>query len=84
MKWYYIYISHIIQRKHCTSRRSQGTFDGAVQLVAATFVIVVDTAESVDWAAASAEKSAGSVVEAAENAAVVASQQLEGNPGWYE
>lgn len=39
---------HIIQRKHNKSRRSQGTFDGAVQLVAATFVIVVDTAESVD------------------------------------
>lgn len=73
---------HIIQRKHNKSRRSQGTFDGAVQLVAATFVIVVDTAESVDWAAASAEKSAGSVVEAAENAAVVASQTLASNPGW--
>ncbi len=65
---------HIIRRKHSKSRHSQGTFDGAVQLVAATFVIVVDTAESVDWAAASAAKSAGSVVEAAGNAAAVASQ----------
>lgn len=41
-------ISHIVQRKNNKSRRSQGTFDGAAQLVAATSVIVVDTAESVD------------------------------------